>query len=118
MTELSPADVDKARNYVRGIESKLDATPPGTPGRTELMRHVHEWRGAWRRAEEQIGRRAAGMAVQGNRVNPLDMAKLSTLTKGLRKAAQRNTGRPISGDIKDFEERVDQNFGRPPGQTG
>lgn len=112
---LTPSELARLRVVLREKEAQLDATPRGTTGRNDLMRSVHELRGIWRQAEAAIGNRHPSMAVGNSTVDPVDLAKLSTLTRGLKKAGQRNTGRPISGDIHDFEQRVQARFGLDPG---
>lgn len=107
-------EINAARDYLRRIETKLDNTPRSDPARPDLSRHVHEWRGWWRQSEERIGKRLGGMAVGNSQVDPLDMAKLSSLTTGYRKAAERNTGKPISADLANFEARIRGTFGLDP----
>lgn len=123
MASLHPADVDRLRDHLRMMEAKLDAMRAhplyvkGDPEARAVMNEVHELRGLWRRAESVLGRRLAGMAVAGAAVSGHDLAKLTALVEGYKAAAERNTGKAISGDIADYEQRVRQEFGLDPNQT-
>lgn len=57
------ASVNYLRDELRELEARLDATPPGAPGRYDLMSLVARKRAVWRQAETVIGRRSGGISV-------------------------------------------------------